>query len=262
MPDRYALLLSGLPRQWRLCLPTQLALFEGLQLDVFFHFWDTIPTAEKAELIDLLQPRAFTFERPLDLSHHDTDPLYQRDAINVPSRLISQYASWRRVGMLFAPLRAEYRAAIRSRSDLHFVRPIANILAQLAPDHMVVPWHQPGTLLSDIFAIGPPDAIVHYHDLISAARSYAATTLFNPEYLLMRHIAAWPGVKLITGAEQLFYVRRPQMQDCTTEEALALDPGRSKWQDPEVVAAHKAFFRRLAGEEGENYVSEFIKNNS
>jgi hypothetical protein len=259
MTARYALLLSGLPRQWRTCLPTQLALFEGLPLDVFFHFWDVIPTPEKAELIDLLRPRAFTFERPLELAHHDADPLYQRDNINVPSRLISQYASWRRVGALFAPLRADYRFAVRSRSDLHFVRPIATTLAQLQPDHMLVPWNAPGALLSDLFAIGAPEAMTHYHDMLSFVRAYAPGTPFNPECLLMRHLAAWPGLKIITGAEALFYVRRPHMDNYTTEQALAEEPGRSKWHDPEIVAEHKAYFQKRAGEAGVRHVEEFAK---
>ena len=53
---RVALLLSGLPRQWKQCAASQLALATGYDADVFFHFWDTIDEEEKNAIVSAYAP--------------------------------------------------------------------------------------------------------------------------------------------------------------------------------------------------------------
>jgi hypothetical protein len=254
---RVALLLSGLPRQWQQCLPSQLELLKDYQVEVFFHFWDTIDDAEKAAIVALLKPRAYRFEAPQDFSAIDLDPLFKRDAINAPSRMFSQFYSWRGVGQIFAPYKNDYDVAMRSRADLQFVYSLNHVVPNLKPHEILIPWWNEDYLLSDLFAIGGVEPILYYHQLYDQLRSYAADNVFNPELMLTRHIEQRPDFRVYPDKHQYFFVRRAHMAGYTLEQAMAENPGRNRWLDPEIVAAHKEYHQRLGGEAGATHVENF-----
>lgn len=258
---RVALLYSGLPRMWRECHATHLALFPDAEVDVFCHFWDTIDAAEKQELLAALRPVAWRFDPPQDFSFVDRYPHIQRDNINVPSRLISQYTSWRHVGTLFAPHAPRYRLAMRSRTDVNFFAPIPYDLSNVVNGEIgLVAWHwtEDQRMLSDIAAIGAPRQILYWHDLLDRIWELSASAPFNCEQLLTKHILSFPGkTKIYLMKDWPFFVRRPHMAGWPVERCLGQSPGASKWHDPEIVAAHKAFHRSVAGEAGEAHVERF-----
>ncbi len=254
---RIALMLSGLTRQWRRCLPSQLALLRDYPVDVFFYFWDTIDAKEKQEIVDLLKPRAYAFAPPQDFSALDSDPTINPDLINVPSRMFSQYTGWRNVGKLVEPYRNEYQLGMRSRADLQFVYTIDHIIPMLKPNDILIPWWEEGKLLSDIFAIGAIEPILYYHTLIDHVREYTKTRQFNSELMLTAHFEQRRDIHVYTDAAKYFFVRRPHMENYTVEQAMLEDPGCNKWLDPEVVQAHSDYHQQQKGEEGALYVKDF-----
>ncbi len=255
---RIALLLSGLPRQWRACLPTQMALLQDFPFDVFFHFWDTVDEREKNDIVSLLKPRAYAFEPPRDFSEADNDPALHRDHINIPSRMLSQYYSWREVSKLAEPFKADYDLGVRSRADLHFVYSLNEAFASLKPNDILMPWWDKGIALSDLFAVGGIEPILYYHRLYDRVREYAPGREFNPELLLTAHFEARSDFHIYTyEGQKYFFIRRPHMETYTVEQAMMEDPGRNKWLDPEVVEAHENFFRAQKGQQGTDFVKGF-----
>ena len=253
---RIALMLSGLPRHWRRCLPTQLALFQNYAVDVFFHFWDVVNDAEKDEIVSLLKPRAYQFEAPQDFSAADDDPSLRRDSINIPSRMFSQYYSWRGVARLIEPHLNDYTHAMRSRSDLNFVYGVEHIVPQLKPNDILLSWWNEN-VLSDIFAFGGIQAIYRFHTLYDHVRDYVPHILFNPEALLSLHLLKKEDIHIYTENFQYCYVRRGHMDSYTDEQALRECPGRNKWLEPEIVAAHKDYHSHIGGEAGIKHVNDF-----
>lgn len=254
---RIAVFLSGLPRQWRTCLPTQQALLQDFDADFFFHFWDTIDDKEKDEIVSLLKPRAHVFEKPRDFSEADRDPAFRHDAINIPSRMLSQYYSWREVGKLVEPFRDDYDFGMRSRADLHFVYSFNAAVLQLRPKDIFIPWWKKGYVLSDLFAFGGIETILYFHELFDHAKQYAAGREFNSEVLLTAHFEARNDFSIYTDERQYFFVRRPHMGKHTVEQALLENPGRNKWLDPEIVEAHEQFHKEQEGEAGASHVKGF-----
>jgi hypothetical protein len=252
-----ALLLSGLPRFWRTCLPTQMAMFAPGEVDVFFHFWDVLSAGEKDAIVDQVRPKAYRFEPLRDFSAFDRNPNITPDKINVPSRLASQYASWKGVAELFAPYRADYPFAMRSRSDLQFVRSIAPALAELGPNAIMLYWAVPGRQVSDVFAVGGSDVILTYLRLFDRLENYAAEVEFNPEILLTHHLEQILGVRVLTQTTPTFFIRRAHMENASIDACLAEDPGFNKWQDPELVACTENYFRARQGEDGVRFVHDF-----
>ncbi len=258
MEKRVALLLSGLPRQWRLCLSSQMALFQDTPVDVFFHFWNVIDDAEKNELLDFLKPKAYSFEDPQDFSAYDTDPAFTHDLINIPSRTVSQYYSWRKVASLFEPYRHLYPWAMRSRSDLQFIATLEDALPHLDRNKLLLYWWDDGRLVSDIFALGDSNVIYEYHLLFDKLRDYASEgVVFNPEAMLTHHLQKMPDLSTFMQTTPLYFVRRDHMKNYTIEECLRENPGRNKWMDPEIVESHKHFFQKKDGSSGEAYVERF-----
>jgi hypothetical protein len=49
------------------------------------------------------------------------------------------------------------------------------------------------------------------------------------------------------------------MAGYTIEQAMAENPGRNKWLDPEVVAAHTKFHTTVDGDKGTAHVEHFMK---
>lgn len=258
MENRVALLLSGLPRQWRRCLPTQLSLFRDTPVDVFFHFWNVVDDAEKGKLLDFLKPKAYAFEDPQDFSTYDTDPAFTHDLINIPSRTASQWYSWRKVGALFEPFKDGYRWAMRSRSDLQFVATLDDALPHLDKNKVLLYWWNEGQLVSDLFALGDAQIIHQYHLLFDKLRDYAAEgVVFNPESMLTHHLQKMPELSAFMQTAPVYFIRRPHMENFSIDECMRENPGRNKWMDPEIVESHKGFFRGKAGDEGEAYVERF-----
>ncbi len=171
--------------------------------------------------------------------------------------MLSQYYSWRGVGQVFAPFKAEYDLAMRSRTDLQFVYGISHIFPQLKPIDLVMQWWEKDYLLSDLFALGGVEPIAHFHTLYDHVRSYAETKLFNSETLLATHLEQRPDFHIYAETFRYFFVRRPHMANYTIEEAMQEKPGRSKWLDPEIVGAHKDYFLRQDGEAGIAHVERF-----
>lgn len=264
---RVALLYSGLPRMWEGSIQTQLGMFANADVDIYCHFWDTIDGPEKLRLLDTLRPKAYAFDPVPDFAVADRYPGLHRDRINVPSRLLSQYSSWQRVVTLFAPYAPLYALAVRSRTDLHFHKELRFDVPKLSAqtfDLLTYVWPDGPRLLLDAFAVGRPNMIIHYHSLLTHVWRYASDTLFNPEFLLTKHIAAWPGkavvraLNLQTSSHALpFFVRRPHMKEWPVGQCLAEGIGASKWHDPEVYAAHLAYHEARAGADGAAHVAAF-----
>ncbi len=243
---------------WQRCLPTQIDMFQENQVDVFCHFWDVIEDAEKQAILKLLNPKAYLFEKPQDFSALDVKGGVKiPDNINIPSRMASQYYSWRAVARLFEPLSKDYNFAVRTRSDLQFVYSIEHIFPQLKPKDIVMPWWQESELLSDIFAFGDIDIMLHYHKMFDYMMKYAETEIFNSEVLLMHHMKYCHDAHIITDNRQYYFVRRPHMDMYTIEQCLQENPGRNKWLDPEVVDAHKGFYKMRAGDIGLEHIENF-----
>ena len=250
-----ALLLSGLPRQWRHCLPSQLDLLKEYSVDVFFHFWDTIDAKEKTEIVDLLKPQAYRFEPPQDFLYMDTDPSIKPDLINVPSRMISQYYSWRAAASLVEPFKSEYDVGMRSWADLQFVYSLDHIIPKLKSDELVTTWWEKNSTFSDLFAVGGIEPILYFHALYDHVRDYAPALEFNSEILLTTHLKKRSDITVYAETTQFFFVRRPHMDNYTVEQAMLENPGRNKWLDPELVQAHALYHQK--GEESAVYFKEF-----
>jgi hypothetical protein len=249
---------------WRECHETQLRLFPDAEVDVFFHFWDTVPEKEKWAIIDTMRPRDFIFETPRDYGFVDSYPEVHPDNINVPSRLVSQYMSWRKVATLFQPYAPRYDLAVRSRSDLFFFDGIRYDMANVTQGGISLvtyQWPENKQVLSDMFAVGKPRAIVYYLSLIDSLWSYVSNATFNPETLITQHL-----MTLLRNASQLAmftlpdlpcFVFRPHMADWSHERRLAEGPGISKWRDPEIVAAHRQYHETRHGNAGRERVERF-----
>jgi len=264
---RVALLFSGLPRMWDGSIQTQLRLFTGADVDIYCHFWDTIDGPEKQRLLDLLRPKVYAFDPLPDFSCVDQYPGLQRDEINIPSRLVSQYSSWQQVATMFAPFAPRYALAARTRTDLHFHQELRFNVPKLAlqnVDLLGCIWPSDPRMLLDAFAVGRPNMMLYYHSLLGWVWHYASNTLFNPEILLTKHIAAYPGKAVIVGLNRQtpgyalpFFVRRPHMKDWPVEQCLTEGIGQSKWRDPEIYGAHVAFHEKIAGPAGALHVASF-----
>lgn len=261
---RVALLYSGLPRMWEECVPTHKALFPGAQVDVFCHFWDPADPAERQRIADALRPALCQFEAVPDYSVVDQLAWLRRDNINVPSRMVSQYAGWQRVGTMFAPYAPLFDVAVRIRSDLFFHQPLQADLEAIAQRRLgllAYEWTETKGVVFDAFALGTPSFITHYHMLLSRLWDYAATTPFNSELLVTRHIQAYPQEASIELRNDLpFFIRRPHMAGWPVEECLKEGPGVAKWRDPEIHNAHLAYHGKLSGEAGIRHVNRFRAN--
>jgi len=251
-------MLSGLPRQWRVSLQSQLFSLRNHQVDVFFHFWDTIDAAEKDEIVALLKPRAYSFETPRDFLSEDKNPLYRRDKINLPSRLFSQYYSWREVAKLMEPYKADYDLAVRSRSDLTFVRDIDSIIITIKYADIFAPkCIENENMMVDLLAFGDVEAIIYYHKMFDYLPKLSQGRLFNPEFMLKAHMEACPDIRILTVDDNYFFVRRPHMQGYSVEQALLEDPRLNKWLDPEMVSEYRDLHHRLDGDAGAKNVELF-----
>jgi hypothetical protein len=237
---RIALLLSGLPRNWKPCIQSQLNMLKGHEIDVYWFFWDTISSQETRKLISIFNPVKFEFAPPGDFSMYDEHPDITQDNINIPSRIMSQYYAWWRVGELFKEAQNDYDVAIRSRSDLQFVTGIDDIIDVVTPGSLTVPWVEKNVFISDLFAVGSPEMIMHYHQLFDYAIDYAETTLFNPELLLAHHIFNEKfDLRIDDSLAKRFFVRRSYMKNMSIEECMRHPPGASKWLESEIIVAHE-----------------------
>lgn len=258
---RVALLYSGLPRMWQEALPTHRPLFPGAQTDVFAHFWDTIDTDEKARLIAALSPALYQFEAPAAFHLVDRYEFLSRDNINVPSRLISQYSGWQRVGTLFAPYAPLYDVVVRIRTDLHFHRPLRidlDAIARRQIEFVGYQWTETPAVLFDAFALGAPGMMLHFHMLLSRVWDYATQVQFNPELLLTTHMNNYPRqTKARVLTELPFFIRRPHMAGWPVERCLQEGPGVAKWRDPEIHKAHLDFHAGRMGQAGIDHVNRF-----
>lgn len=261
---RVALLYCGLPRMWRECHASQMALFEGAEVHVFCHFWDVVSADEKAEIIATLQPARYIFETLPDLAITDRFENLTRDSITIPSRLLSQYASWMKLAALFAPFAPMFDIAMRSRTDLQFhasIAPAIELVRQLHAEIALFEWpYQDAThtLFSDTCSIGTPRAVIYFLNILARIWDYAPTGVFNPEHMLTTHIHAHPGaLKLASVKQWPFFVRRPSMAGWPLERCIAASAGDTKWQEPEIVDAHKRHHGELYGEAGRQYVDQF-----
>ena len=251
---------------WRHCHQTQLRLFPDAQADVFFHFWDTGDQKERWAIIDTMQPRGFAFETPKDYGFVDKYPGIRTDAINVPSRLVSQYMSWRKVATLFQPYAPRYDLAVRSRGDLYFHDEIRYDLTNVTQGGIALVayrWAEDRRHLSDLFAVGKPGAIVYFHSLIDSLWDLTATGTFNAESLITSHILAASArdknYAIFTIPESPFFVFRPHMVGWSIERCREEGPGASKWRDPEVVAAHQRYHAAIRGQAGIDHVERFAQ---
>jgi hypothetical protein len=248
---KIALLISGLARNWKPCLQSQLDTLSSHDVDVFFYFWDT---HEKQNILDLLKPRSYAFARPLSFSSFDTHPGIRADAINVPSRMMSQYYAWLGAGVLFSAVADEYDVAIRTRSDLQFVEPVNDIIKSVSENTLILPWAEPDKYLSDLCCIGSPKAVIYYHALYDSVMEYAREILFNPELLLARHLQLSPyDIYTDDTLNSRYFVRRPHMNSLSLSECLKQQAGKSKWLDPEIIESH-------AERHGSEYVQAFADN--
>jgi hypothetical protein len=257
---RVALLLSGLPRQWRQCAASQLALAAGYDADVFFHFWDTVDEQEKSEIVAAYAPRLHAFEKPRDFTGEEAK-FRKLDNINSPSRMLSMYASWREVRRLFDSYRSaygvEYDFAVRLRSDLMFFAPLAPLLKQLGANDLLLTNHNDFGVVNDMFAVGGVEPIRYYLSLFDRVMEYKDQVLCNPERMLMHHLERRPKEFRLLDAPVVTLVFRPHMEGMTIENCLKQHPGSSKWLDPEIVADHKEFHQRSKGELGVSHVERF-----
>lgn len=264
---RVALLYSGLPRMWRQCHATQMRLFPNAQIDVFFHFWDTIQQDERQEILDTMRPADFMFEPPRDYSFIHDYPEIRPDNINVPSRMVSQYMSWRKVATLFQPHAPRYDIAVRSRSDLYFFDTIRVDLTQVADGDIALLtylWPENPRQVGDMFAVGTPPAIVEFLSLMDRIWQYAGKVQFNCEALITEHLLALlkskDGMAMLSLPDLPFFVCRPHMIGWTAERCLAEGPGISKWRDRENIEAHAHYHATQRGDEGRAAVDRFIQS--
>ena len=251
---------------WRECHETQLRLFPDAEVDVFFHFWDTVEPVEKQAIYEALKPRDSIFEAPRDYSFVNRYPEIQPDNINVPSRLMSQYMSWRKVATLFQPYAPRYDLAVRSRSDLYFFDRIRYDLENVVKGGITAvsyQWPEHPIYVSDMFVVGKPRAIVHCLSLIDAVWDYTPHGPFNPEMLFTHHILAMPAIRGSTAqfvlSELPFFVFRPHMAGWSPERCRLEGPGISKWRDPEVIAAHQQYHAARYGDAGIEKVEQFAQ---
>ncbi len=260
---RIALLFSGLSRQWANCVQSQLQLFKNHQVDVFFHFWDTTDDAEKRQILNAYQPKAYMFERQVDFSPFEKF-IPQLDNINVSSRMMSQYFGWRAVATIFNQYRqatgTHYDFAVRLRADVMYFNSLDEVIPQLTSDGLFLSTFNNFDLVNDMFALGGVEPILYYMSLFDHVLLYAQHIIFNSEHLLIHHLKSTPKPIRLTLAEFKMLVVRPHMVGMSIEECLMEHPGSSKWKDPEVVAAHKEFHERLRGEQGIAHVEQFAKH--
>ncbi|HVY16438.1 MAG TPA: hypothetical protein VHB27_14525 [Rhodopila sp.] len=258
---RVALLYSGLPRMWEESVPTHRPLFPGAEVHAFCHFWDTVPPEERQRLNALLRPALCQYESVPDFSMIDQYEWLKRDNINVPSRMVSQYAGWQRVGTLFAPYAPLFDVVVRIRTDLSFFRPLnvdLDAIARKQTDFVGYEWTETKGVLFDAFALGTPSVMVHFHMLLSRLWDYAADTAFNAEFLLTRHVRTYHRPVSIEVRDTLpFFIRRPHMAGWSVEQCVAEGPGVAKWRDPEIHNAHLAYHGKRAGDAGIQHVNRF-----
>jgi hypothetical protein len=258
---RVALLYSGLPRMWEESIPTHRALFPGAQIDVFCHFWNTVEAEERQRLQAALRPSIWQFESVPDYSPVDRYQGLRCDNINVPSRMVSQYASWQRVGTLFAPYAPLYDVAVRIRSDLGFFEPLGvdlDAIAKKTLGFVGYEWTETKGVLFDAFALGTPGCILHFHMLLSRLWDYAAQMTFNSEVLITRHMQAYHRPLAVEVRDRHpFFIRRPHMAGWPAEQCLAEGPGVAKWRDPEIHNAHLSYHGKRAGDAGIEHVNRF-----
>ena len=239
---KIALLIAGLPRQWRYCIQSQLDMLKNHEVDVYCWFWNTLPPQERMRLTNSIKGlKACAFESPRDFGDWDDNLDITPDNINIPSRMMSQYYAWSKVAELFLNNKGDYDLAIRSRSDLQFVTGIDDILDKVTSEGLVVPWTEKDVFISDLFAVGRVSQILYYLSMYQFIERYAEDTLFNSELLLARHLFDKVGVNLVIDEKlsERFFVRRPYMKNMSPEECLKHPAGMSKWLDPEIISAHE-----------------------
>jgi hypothetical protein len=257
---KIALLFSGLPRQWQHCVQSQLRLFQKNSVDVFFYFWDTIDSAEKQQLLNAYEPRAFAFEPQLDFTVYDST-ITRRDNINIPSRMMSMYYSWKRVGEIFSEYQSAtnttYDYAVRLRADLMFFDTLDHLLNEIGSNELLISDHHNFNLINDMFALGGVEPILYYHTIFDHLLSYEESVDFNPERMLMHHLNQnGRGIVFLFSTLKML-VFRPHMVGLPIEECLKEHPGASKWLDPEVVEAFKDYHFRQGGVDGVSTVEGF-----
>jgi hypothetical protein len=257
---RVALLFSGLPRQWEACVESQLRLAHGHDVDVFFHFWDTIDAAEKERILAAYRPKAHRFDAPVNFTA--VEPLFKKlDNINSPSRMLSMYYGWAQVARIFEDYRqatdVSYDFAVRLRSDLMFFAPLE--LGRLGPNDLLLSNHNDFGVINDMFAVGGVVPILYYLSLHTLVLEYKDHVLCNPELMLKHHLERRPAtIRLMTAPVEML-VFRPHMVGMPIEECLKQHPGASKWKDPEVLAAHREFHGRRGGAAGVQHVDAFVQ---
>ena len=259
---RVALVFSGLPRMWRACVQSQLQLFSDVDVtaDVFFHFWDTVDAAEKAAIVDAYKPLAWKFEAPRQFDAWDTRQDLHRDNINTPSRMLSQYSSWKESGQLFVEAHQlqTYDWVVRLRSDLMFFQAIGKlVVAPPSPFILLTSFNDFG-IVNDMFAAGDASSMISYLNLVDHLETYKSETHFNPERLLAHHLQnlSKTGVQLHSTNLPVLTVR-PHMNGKTIAECLAENPGENKWLDQEIVNAFVAAHKTTRGEQGAAHVQAF-----
>jgi hypothetical protein len=246
---------------WEESVATHRALFPGAQVDVFCHFWDTIPHEERQRLISTLRPALCQFENVPDHSTVDQYDWLQRDNINVPSRMVSQYASWQRVGTLFTPYAPLFDVAVRIRTDLYFYQPLQidlEAIMQKRIGFIGYEWSETKNVLFDAFALGTPNFMIYFHMLLSRLWDYASDTQFNSELLLTRHVQSYHKQMASQVLDRVpFFIRRPHMSGWPVDRCLTEGPGVSKWRDPEIHNAHLAYHVKRLGAAGIDHVNQF-----
>jgi hypothetical protein len=246
---------------WEECVATHRAQFPGAEIEVFCHFWDTIQDEERQRLRSALRPTLCHFENPPDYSVVDTYDWLRRDLINVPSRMVSQYASWQRVGTMFIPYAPLFDVVVRMRTDLYFYQPLQADLEGIAEKRIGFigyEWTESKDVVFDAFALGTPNFMIHFHMLLSGLWDYTANSLFNPELLVTRHIEAYHKKATVQMQGRLpFFIRRPHMAGWPVDRCLAEGPGVAKWRDPEIHNAHLDYHQKISGHAGIDYVNRF-----
>lgn len=257
---KIALLFSGLSRQWSHCYKSQLNLFNRHQTDVFFHFWDTVDAVEKGQIVEAYKPKAYCFAQPQNFDAAEK-LISNRDNINSPARLFSQYYGWYAVDAIYRDFAAKtgtkYDLAVRIRADLMFFHSLDDSVDRMEPNDLLVSSHNNFGVINDMFAVGGIEPIHWYMSLFEHALRHKDEVVFNPENLLLHHLNKRANQYRYFQAPIVILVFRPHMVGMPIEECLKEHPGMSKWKDPEIVASHKDSHRKLRGEAGEHHVERF-----
>jgi hypothetical protein len=258
---RVALLLSGLPRLWSHCVQSQLALFRDTPFDVFFHFWDTVDADEKAAMVDAYQPKAHVFQPQVDFTDMAKE-IKLLDLINSPTRLLSQYFSWKAVAQLMDEYARSdgirYDYAVRLRADLRFSCALDKVLPQLGPNDLLFSSMHDFGLINDTFVLGGVAAVMYYMSMFDHVVRYNQTVQANAELLMLEHMRRRPSSIQIIRTPLPVLVFRAHMVNMPMEQALREHPGLNKWEDPEVLRDHIDSNHRIGNAARAEAVETFI----